>query len=76
MSDNSVYVVKCRADNFEDVQCMLQIFVQVLDIDPVNFCIRTFSLDSTIKQRLGDIGASFWQEVGYSPARAVAGRKF
>ena len=74
-NDNSVYVVQCTRDNLEDVHCMLKMAVRVLDVDLANSCIKTFSLDSMMKRRLGDAGVSFWQEPAYTMAKAVAGRR-
>jgi hypothetical protein len=70
-NENNVYIVQCTKDNFDDVQYMVKMFVQVVDIDPVKYCIKTISLDSIIKKRLCDAGASFWQEPSYAVARSI-----
>jgi hypothetical protein len=62
MNADDTYIVQCNEENFEEARYHLQMFAHVVDIDSANCCIRTYSLDSTIKRRLGDIGASFWQE--------------
>jgi hypothetical protein len=72
-NDNNIYVVKCNKDNFEDVHCMVKMFVRVLEADPVSCCIKASALDSCLKQRLTDTGASFWQEPAYAVARAAVG---
>jgi len=74
-NDNEVYVVKCTNDNLEDVLCMLKMSARVLHVDSVSCCIKTFSIDSIMKRRLTDAGASFWQEPEYVVAKAAAGRR-
>lgn len=66
MNDNTTYIVKCSEENFEDIHCMVQVFGHIIDVDVQNCCIKTASLDSTMKRRLGDIGASFWEEPVYT----------
>ncbi len=61
-NDNQLYVVQCTKDNLEDVHCMLVMSSRVVDVDFVNHCIKTPSLDNLTKRRLSDAGASFWQE--------------
>lgn len=75
MNDNTAYIVKCSKENFEDVHCMVQMFGRVIDVDAMNCCIKTFTLDSTMKQRLGDIGASFWQERDCGVVKSVMSRR-
>ncbi len=70
-NDNNIYIVQCTKENFEDVQCMVSMFAHVLDADPVKCCIKTFTLDSTMKKRLGDAGASFWQESAYAVTKSL-----
>ena len=74
-NDNDVYVVKCTKDNLEDVHCMLKMSARVLHVDTASCCIKTFSIDSTVKRRLTDAGASFWQEPEYAVAKAASGRR-
>ena len=74
-NDNNHYIVQCTRDNFEDVKYLVQMFCQILDVDGANFCLRTFSLDGTMKQRLDEAGASFWQESTYAFAKSATGRK-
>ncbi len=61
-NDNQLYVVQCTKENLEDVHCMLVMSSRVLDVDFVNHCIKTPSIDNLTKRRLSDAGASFWQE--------------
>jgi hypothetical protein len=68
-NDNDVYVVKCTKDNLDDVHCMLKMTAHVLHVDTASCCIKTFSIDSTVKRRLTDAGASFWQEPVYATGR-------
>ena len=76
-NDNDVYVVQCTKDNLEDIHCMLKMAVRVLHVDTASCCIKTFSIDSIMKRRLADAGASFWQEPEYAVAKAAAtGRRF
>ena len=75
-NDNNVYVVQCNKDNLEDVHCMLKMSVRVLEVDFANHCIKTFTIDSTMKRRLSDVGASYWLEPEYTVAKVAAGRKF
>ena len=74
-NDNNIYVVKCSQENFEDVHCMVKMFVRVLEVDQATCCIKASSLDSTMKKRLTDTGASFWQEPEYAVGRMAAGRR-
>lgn len=67
-NDNNPYVVKCSKDIFEDVLCMVKMSGRVIDADPAAGRIKTFSLDSCLKKRLADTGASFWQEPEYAVA--------
>ncbi|MBU6475814.1 MAG: hypothetical protein KGQ70_07590 [Alphaproteobacteria bacterium] len=41
---------------------MLVMSSRVVDVDFVNHCIKTPSIDNLTKKRLSDAGASFWQE--------------
>lgn len=75
-NDNIVYIVQCTKDNLEDIHCMLKMSVRVLDVDFANHCIKTFTIDSTMKRRLTDSGASFWQEPEYAVVKVATGRKF
>jgi sensor c-di-GMP phosphodiesterase-like protein len=75
-NDNHVYVVQCTKDTLEDVRCILMMSVHVMDVDFENNRLKTSSICSLTKKRLHDVGASFWQEPGYTVAKAVAGRKF
>ena len=74
-NDNNVYVVKCTKDSLEDVHCMLKMSARVITVDTASCCIKTFSIDSTTKRRLTDVGASFWEEPNYTVAKAVTGRR-
>lgn len=74
-NDNNVYVVKCTKDNLEDVHCMLKMSARVLHVDAATCCIKTFSIDSTVKRRLTDAGASFWEESNHAVAKAAAGNR-
>lgn len=74
MNDNNVYIVQCTRDNFEDAKYLMQLFCHVLDMDLQNYCIKTVSLDGTMKKRLDEIGASFWQEPEYAVTKSVMGR--
>lgn len=74
MNDNSAYIVQCNQDNFDDVRYLLQMFCQVIHVDSRNYCIRIFALDGTLKRRLDDIGASFWEEPDYAATKSVMGR--
>jgi hypothetical protein len=76
MNDNNAYIVQCSQANFEDVKYLVQMFCRVIDIDHRNCCIKTFSLDSTIKKRLDEIGASFWPEPDYAVTKSVLGKRF
>ena len=75
-NDNNVYVVQCTKDNLEDVHCMLKMFVRVLDVDFAKCSIKTLSIDSPLKRRLSDAGASFWQEPGHAVAKYATGRRY
>lgn len=75
INDNHKYVVKCSQENFEDVLCMVKMCVRVIEADATTFSIKTFSLDSCLKKRLTDTGASFWQEPVYQAVRVAAGRR-
>jgi len=74
MSPHSAYIIQCAQDNFEEAKCVVQMFCKILDIDEQNFSIKTPPLDSTMKRRLDEIGASFWPESAYAAAKSVAGR--
>lgn len=74
-NDNDIYVVKCTKDNLEDVHCMLKMSARVLHVDTANCCIKTFSIDSIMKRRLTDAGASFWQEPEYVVAKAAIAQR-
>lgn len=74
-NNNNIYVVKCSQENFEDVHCMVKMFVRVIEADPTTCCIKASTLDSTMKRRLTDTGASFWQEPGYALARVASGSR-
>jgi hypothetical protein len=71
MNDNNAYIVQCNASNFEEARYIIQVFCRVLAIDEQKFCLKAGSLDSTIKQQLGDIGASFWQEPNYAVTKSL-----
>jgi hypothetical protein len=58
MNDNNIYIVQCTRDN----------------IDPRSYCIKTFSLDSTMKRRLDEIGASFWEEPAHTITKSAVGK--
>jgi len=73
MNDNSVYIIKCSDSNFDDAQYLARMFCRIIEVDNSGLCIKTHSLDSTIKQRLDEIGASFWQE--RAPAAVAVRRK-
>lgn len=75
MNDNNLYVVQCTQENFEDAKYLVQVFCQIVDIDTSNYCLRTFSLDGTMKQKLDQIGASFWQESACTLAKPVLVRR-
>lgn len=75
MNDNIAYIVQCTRDNFEDAKYALKMFCRVVEVDEENCCIRTISLDSTMKKRLDSLGASFWQEPEYVVTKSVSGRK-
>ena len=75
MNDNSAYIVQCTRENFDDAKYLMQIFCQIIDIDAAACCIRILSLDATMKRRLDEIGASFWQEPGYAMTKSAAGRR-
>ncbi|MFH1157748.1 MAG: hypothetical protein V1721_02520 [Pseudomonadota bacterium] len=76
MNDNNAYIVQCTRENFDEVTCLVRIFGQILDIDQTNYCIKTFSLDGSMKKRIDEVGASFWQEPDYPIAKSVTGRSF
>jgi hypothetical protein len=76
MNDNNTYIVQCTKDNFDDARYLVQIFCRVIETDTQNYCIKTFSLDSTMKKRLDEIGASFWQEPDYAITKSVMGKRF
>lgn len=73
INDNNLYVVKCSKENFDDVHCMVTMFTRVVSVDAATCCIKTSALDSTLKKRLSDTGASFWPEPSYMVARAASG---
>ncbi|MCE9508375.1 MAG: hypothetical protein K8R48_08730 [Alphaproteobacteria bacterium] len=75
MNDNNAYIVQCTQANFDDARYLVQMFCRVIDIDHKNYHIKTFSLDSTIKRRLDEIGASFWQEPDYAVTKSVMGKR-
>ena len=75
MNDNNAYIVQCTRDNFDDVKYLVQVFGLVLDVDYKTYCIKTFSLDGLMKQRLDEIGASFWQEPDYAVTKSAMGRR-
>jgi hypothetical protein len=75
MNDNNAYIVQCTQANFDDARYLVQMFCRVIDIDHKGYCIKTFSLDSTIKRRLDEIGASFWPEPDYAVTKSAAGRR-
>jgi hypothetical protein len=76
MNDNDIYIVQCTKDNFEDVQCTVQMFARVIDMDREGYCIKTFSLDSMTKRRLCDMGASFWPEAEHPVIKSrICGKK-
>ena len=60
------YVVQCNCQNFDDAKYLVQLFANIIDVDNSNYSIKTFSLDSIMKQRLTEIGASFWRETQYT----------
>ena len=70
MNENNTYIVQCTGDNFDDVRHMVQLFSSIIDVDNNNFSIRTFSLDSIMKQRLTEIGVGFWEETSRIMRRA------
>ncbi len=74
MNDNDTYIVQCTRDNFEDARYLVQVFCRVLDIDHKKLSIKTCALDGIMKQRLDDIGASFWPEPSYAAAKPAFGR--
>ena len=71
MNDNNAYIVQCNQANFDDARYLVQMFCRVIDIDHKNYNIKTFSLDSTIKRRLDEIGASFWPEPDYVVTKSM-----
>lgn len=74
MNDNNAYIVQCTKDNFDDAKYLVQMYCRIINIDVQNFCIKTFSLDGMMKQRLDEIGASFWQEPDYAVTKSIQGR--
>ncbi len=74
MNDNDAYIVQCNCENFDDAQYLVKVFCRILAVDTKNFSIKTCALDSTIKKRLDEIGASFWQEPEYALNKPGAGR--
>jgi hypothetical protein len=76
MNDNDAYIVQCTQANFDDARYLVQMFCRVIDIDHKNYYIKTVSLDSTIKKRLDEIGASFWLEPDYAVTKSVMGKRF
>ena len=75
MNDNGAYIVQCTRNNFEDAKYLVQVFCRVIEIDPQNYCIKASSLDSLMKKRLDEIGASFWQEPDYAVTKSAMGRR-
>ncbi len=73
MNDNNAYIVQCTHQNFEDAKYLINLFCKIIAVDSKNYCIKTFSLDSTIKKRLGEIGASFWQQPNYTVKKSIMG---
>lgn len=71
MNDNDTYIVQCNRDNFEDAHYLVQVFCRVLDIDYKKFSIKTCALDGIMKQRLDELGASFWPESQYTAAKTA-----
>ena len=70
MGEDNTYIVQCNSENFDDAQYLIHMFANVIDIDNSNYSIKTFSLDSLMKQRLTELGVSFWEEVNYGIKRA------
>lgn len=76
MNDNTnVYIVQCTQTNFDDAKYLLQVFCQILEMDTLNYCIKTFALDGTMKQRLTEIGVSFWPQPDYPVTKSMMGGK-
>lgn len=62
------YIVQCDGDNFQSVQNLLKIFSTVIEVDAENFTIKSGDIDGILKQKIADLGASFWQEAEYAVA--------
>ena len=71
-NDNDAYVVQCTKDNFDDAKYLVQVFCHILEIDDGAYSIRTNALDGTMKRKLDEMGASFWQERGYMQNKSRA----
>ncbi len=75
MNDNiNCYIVQCTRDNFDEAKYLTQLFCKILEVDLKSYCIKTTALDSTMKRRLDELGASFWEEPDYAVTKSVMGR--
>lgn len=72
MTPQDLYVVQCEQDNFEDAKCLLQMFCRIVSVDERNHRLTTYALEGMLKQRLVDLGASFWQEHFYEAEKRAA----
>ncbi len=73
MNDNNAYIVQCTRENYDEAKYLIQMFCRILAVDDKTYCIKTFSLDSTLKQRLDEMGASFWQESSCTIKKSAVG---
>jgi|GEM_PF-5075802 len=62
------YIVQCSRDNFETIQNLLKIFTTIIEVDTDNLTIKAGDIDSILKEKIADFGASFWQEAEYDIA--------
>lgn len=63
---DTIYIVQGDSDNFENIRNLLNIFTDIIEVDEESFSLKTTAIDSILKQKVADLGASFWQEGEYS----------
>ena len=69
MNSSSYYIVQGNSENFDNIRNLLNIFTDILEVNEEAFTLKTTAIDSILKQKVADLGASFWQEDEYSISR-------